>query len=214
MANRELSLDQIALRKGFWEPESDDEVTFCTHRLRQDGEQRVVFRPAVEHIVFRGFWIVLFAACAPLGPLVKLGVVGSARNLTWRGALVWFLLCAFMAGLGVVQLRSAIAPIWFDKRSGFTWRGKEGPPDDPELASGRGGRVALAEIVALQVLAEVIHRRRTGRFTGYELNLVLANGKRVNVVDHAKKRALVVDAEALGKFLGVPVLAGQVKYED
>ncbi len=210
MAIQELSLDQLAACKGFWEPESDTDADLCTHRLRKEGEQRVVFRSTVAHLGLIGFWMVSIAAAALLFPLVKLGVVvvPSSKAPPWGGTLLASLLAAYLAYLCFFKLRSALAPIVFDKRSGTFWRGKAPEGDS---APARGG-VRLAEIVAIQLLAEVVYRK--GRRTCYELNLVLANGKRVQVIDHSNQRALEADVEVLSKFLGVPVLAGQAKYED
>ena len=41
--------------------------------------------------------------------------------------------------------------------------------------------------------------------SSYELNLVLQDGERLNVVDHGSFDVLREDAAKLGEFLGVPV---------
>jgi len=71
----------------------------------------------------------------------------------------------------------------------------------------------LEDVHALQVIAECCSRRQThssGRTTtvahfSYELNLVLGNAKRVNVVDHGNLPKLRKDAQALAEFLDKPV---------
>ena len=43
------------------------------------------------------------------------------------------------------------------------------------------------------------------RFYSYEINLVLKNGRRVNVADHGDLDSLRADADMLANFLEVPV---------
>ena len=62
---------------------------------------------------------------------------------------------------------------------------------------------------AVQIVAEVVSQtdqyNRTRSYTSYELNLVLRDGRRLNVIDHAHYPCLLADAEALAAFLRVPV---------
>lgn len=129
--------------------------------------------------------------------------------MTW-GAFAWTVIVGGgFATRGVFQLRSALRPIVFDRRAGFYWRGKDAQGNG--RASGRKEqRVPLADIAALQILSEAIGKR--GASTSHELNLVLASGERLNVVDHGNRRALEADAAALAQFLGVPVLSGAESY--
>jgi Fe2+ transport system protein B len=39
----------------------------------------------------------------------------------------------------------------------------------------------------------------------YELNLVLKDGKRLNVMDHSRRAHIRSDAQRLGQFLKVPI---------
>ena len=45
----------------------------------------------------------------------------------------------------------------------------------------------------------------SSRYYSYELNLVLKDGTRLNVVDHGGKSLLNANAETLAQFLNVPV---------
>ncbi|RWX50781.1 hypothetical protein VU01_12641, partial [Candidatus Electrothrix marina] len=42
-------------------------------------------------------------------------------------------------------------------------------------------------------------------YCSYEINLVLQDGSRINVVDHGKKNRIREDAHALAEFLGKPL---------
>ena len=48
-------------------------------------------------------------------------------------------------------------------------------------------------------------------YYSYELNLVLEDGARLNVVDHGDLKALQADAEILSEYLQVPVWDGVLR---
>lgn len=58
---------------------------------------------------------------------------------------------------------------------------------------------------ALQVLTEHVSSDK-GSYRSYELNLVLADGSRLNVTDHGKLDRIMNDAKALSEFLEVPLI--------
>ncbi len=69
--------------------------------------------------------------------------------------------------------------------------------------------VEFAQIHALQVLEErVSGSEDSPNYTSYELNLVLKDGSRLNVLDHGDRARLERDAELLAKMLGCPIWNG------
>jgi len=72
------------------------------------------------------------------------------------------------------------------------------PPSSGEDA------VALDQIHAIQIVSELCPSGGLP-FWSYELNLVLDDGDRLNVVDHAGLPQIREDAETLAEWLGVPV---------
>ena len=114
----------------------------------------------------------------------------------------------------------------FDLDLGFYWStfSRMGPcpavvvgnPSEVRPRTPRCGRIA--DIHSLQILSEKVQtpQQRKGlpdlsgkpppvAFLSYELNLVLKNGVRVNVVDHGDLESLRSDARELSSFLGIPV---------
>jgi hypothetical protein len=69
---------------------------------------------------------------------------------------------------------------------------------------GHGETTALGEIHALQLISEHCTSDNSSYYS-YELNLVLADGRRINVVDHGNRATLYSDADSLAAFLGVPI---------
>ena len=82
---------------------------------------------------------------------------------------------------------------------GFFCRGRAGQ-------SGLAGvqQVRLNGVHALQLISEYVRGNKSS-FYSYELNLVLDDGSRVNVVDHGALARLRDDARTLARFLGRPL---------
>ena len=63
---------------------------------------------------------------------------------------------------------------------------------------------ALSNIVALQIIGETISGE-DGSYKSFELNLVLKDATRINVVDHGKLKTIIIDAEVLSKQFNLPI---------
>ena len=94
-------------------------------------------------------------------------------------------------------------PLVFDPQSGFFWRGKlpRGRWPEPSLVR---DLTPLSEIHALQLLTERVRGDKSS-YDSHELNLVLRDGRRLNVVDHGDLDRLRRDAGRLASLLGKPV---------
>jgi hypothetical protein len=94
-------------------------------------------------------------------------------------------------------------PIVFDKREGFFWKGRVAP-DQAFDENALKVFTSLGEIHALQLIP-TSGRRFTRGHELYELNLVLNDGERLNVVTHGVPYSLRKEAATLAEFLGKPV---------
>lgn len=65
--------------------------------------------------------------------------------------------------------------------------------------------VPFSTIAGLQLLPEVISSEKNVTYTSWELNLVLEDGSRLNVVDHAKVEQLRAEAAQLSRLIDCPV---------
>ena len=63
--------------------------------------------------------------------------------------------------------------------------------------------IALHTISALQIIKERIQTKNSS-YKSYELNIVMEDGKRFNVIDHGNYEAVKADAKTIADFLGVP----------
>lgn len=96
--------------------------------------------------------------------------------------------------------------IVFDKREGYVWKGIREPGEAHKGGSPRY-LATIEDIHALQLISE--YHSSSGDemagFRSYELNLVMKDGRRVNVVCHGWLEKIRMQASTLSEFLGKPV---------
>jgi hypothetical protein len=92
-------------------------------------------------------------------------------------------------------------PITFDKTAGVFKRGRK-------------QTIKLDEIYALQLLSRVVdvkvppkkgQKGQTNKVKLYELNVVLNDGSRLNVIAHAGFKEIVEDGNTISNFINKPV---------
>ncbi len=111
----------------------------------------------------------------------------------------------FAIGVGIF-INSKI-PQTFDKANGYYWKGKKNPNEinNPKK------KCRLIDIHALQIIQEYVRNNSSNSNTGsasynsYEINLVLKDGQRINVIDHGEKPIVLKEAEKLSQFLNVQI---------
>jgi hypothetical protein len=135
---------------------------------------------------------------------------GSSSGSSLAGMILPLMIGLVFAGVGGVTTTNCVyfglAPIVFDKRRGEYWKGRTAPYE----AANREGMKHYAKLSGVRAL-QIIRERCTSKnssYYSYELNLVLDDGSRLNVVDHGNLERLREDASRLGAFLGKPVWDG------
>lgn len=188
--------DPVAM-KADWTPAKAGGVSFRTRRLVEVDPDRLEFRASMEWLL-----IVLLLLLGGMGMFIAYAAYllsSGGVSFSTLPQLLMSLLCALPGG---VLLYFSSIPIVFDKRNGFYWRGRRAPDEVYDGYALRNA-AALREIHALQILSEYIGGETS--YTSYELNLVLRDGERINVIDQAGRDKLRRDAATLADFLGVPV---------
>lgn len=169
-----------------WTPLRSGGAVFCTHR-RQHDEVRFELVPSSSART-------LIATSSLIGFAVLIG-----------GAIIWQQqadMGALIVGVSMFVVAQILALLLhrlldhrhvFDRASGrYSWTR---PP---------AGSLALAELRGLQITSKVVHGPESD-YDCEELNVVLTNGKRVNVLDHGDSETLHADAHALARWLGKPL---------
>ncbi len=172
-----------------WGPAVNGGTNFCTHRLKAIDQMCMEFKTTFGMKLFCFFFIVFGAVFGviPLGAIYK-----------QYGGFHWSMLMSSLFSLvfcivGILIYYYSSQPIVFDRKRNCFIKGRK-----------KEKYVELHKIRALQVLSEYCSGNKSS-FYSYELNLVLEDASRVNVVDHGNLKALRDDANMLGQFLGVQV---------
>lgn len=191
--------DPVALRTE-WSPLKGGGTNFKTHHLKKVHAQRMEFRCSLGMVLFGGVFL-----------LIGLGALsGCLYSLIHRGPItdgaIFFILPLFglvFGSVGFFTLRSAMIPRVFDLAHGYYCRDRRKPEQSFDVSAIRD-HVRLDQIHALQLISERCSGKNSS-YSSYELNLVLTDGSRLNVVDHGGRQAILRDAEALSNFLGKPL---------
>ncbi len=180
------SLGDPVATKTAWTPLRKGGTNVCLHRLSHPGPDRLGFRPTFLGVL--GPLLIMGIGAGVMGAIPSLPVAG-AHYLFAFFAMVLIGPGAFL--FGARMMLWTLQPRVFDRRQGV-------------LSRGWSASIDLATIHALQIITEVCTSKSTQYFS-YELNLVLADGKRVNLLDHGDLPQLREDATELAAFTGLPL---------
>ncbi|MCF6174950.1 MAG: hypothetical protein L3J71_04235 [Victivallaceae bacterium] len=181
-----------------WTPAKGGGTNIRTHKLMEKSPTRMAFRPTAGALFF--YLIFLF-----VGLGVAVGIPVSALS---KGNFKPELLFPIGIGLVFIVIGGCLTyfgtnPIVFDTMNGYFWKGRKDPERVFDI-----NRIKhctrLKEIHALQILSEYCSGNKSSYYS-YELNLILEDGTRLNVVDHGNLKKLREDAAILSSFLGKPV---------
>jgi len=180
-----------------WAPLVKGGTNFRTRRLAPIGSHRLEYRALRSSVMLSTLFITIGVAAvsAPVLSAYFFGVVPEGwMSIPLLGGGVF-------VAIGTVFLRKDVQRIALDKVRGEFRRGRT--------------RIRLSDIHAIQVVGELLGSGgmyTAANFESYEINLVLSNGSRANVVDHGDQLEHVRDdASQLARFLSVPVWDGTLR---
>lgn len=191
--------DDLAL-KTEWNPLKGGGSNFRTHKLVSIDYTRIEFKSTVGAKIFSLIFIVVGLAVP-----VFLGreTIQNTGGLFYSDFYFALLFGVIFFGAGSFMFYSFAKPVIFDKTKGMYWKGWKAPKR--YLAKGdEGNSSRIGNIHALQIIPELI-RSDNKSYVSYELNLVMKDASRMNVVDHGDPIRICDDAKKLSEFLGVPV---------
>ena len=191
--------DDPVATKTPWTPAKSGGANFRTHKLVQVNEWRLAFQATLGLKLFC-FVFISFGIVPLIFFLKQSDTTGNDALSSLVLILAFGLLFAVIGG---VMLFVGLKPRVFDRSLGFYWRGYKGPgtmynPDEYAKFT------SIGKIHAIQIIKERC-RSKNGSYYSYELNLVLDDASRINVIDHGNGSILSDDADKLAQFLDVPV---------
>ena len=190
--------DPIAMKTD-WSPAKGGGSSFCTYKLISINPERIEFRPSTAAKLFYTLFIVVGISLI-ISFLFTTLINGFSIN---GGTIVLLLVGAVFTMIGGLMFYLNTVCVVFDKQEGLFWKGPK-PPYGVSDNEGSKNSVELLNIHALQLVSEYCTGDKSSYYS-YELNLVLENGNRINVVDHGNKNKLREDTKILADFLGKPI---------
>jgi hypothetical protein len=173
---------------------------FSEPKLVKVNNYRYEFRESIiQYITDKLFLIVLFML---LTVLISWSLYSTEYD-SIAGMLYFLILFLFVLYLLTKGLFDHKNPTIFDKIQGIYWEGHTSSNKQSDIKKLQES-IPLMKIRALQLIAQ-IDKNHESTSRSYELNLVLANGERINVVEHNNLSKLRKDALSLSEFLGKPL---------
>lgn len=190
--------DEVALKTD-WVPLKGGGSNFGTHKLVQVDYNRIEFKSTFGAKLFSLVFLTIGVGVPAFIGYETYNTYGSFFNSELLYIAV-FGLIFFTAGSWMYY--SFSKPVIFDRSKGMFWKGWKAPKR--YLAKGnKDSSSRISNIYALQIIPELI-RSDNKSYVSYELNLIMRNGSRMNVVDHGNLDGLREDSNLLSEFLGVP----------
>jgi len=190
-------LDEPIARQIEWTPAASGGTNFRTHRLVEISPLRLKLKPTFGSMMFS--WIFILVG---LGVMIVFFVEMS--NRATRDASLWVLppIGLVFFAIGAWLYHSYSRPRVFDMQDLWYWRGRR--PNSRDSVEHCKNSAPLDQVHAIQIVSELC-RGKNSSYYSYEINLVLHDTTRVNVVDHGNLKHIRKDAQKIADLIGVPV---------
>ena len=182
-----------------WHPLKGGGANFATHYLDSSNPDLLKFKATKGAYLFS----VLFVFFGLLGMGIPLTIFFTQGMEEF--ALVFFavLFGGIFLTVGLLALHFMTVPRVFDTFYGCYYKGRKKPKHDFENEK-KHAVTHLSDVKAIQIIRERIRGKNT-TYSSYEINLVLRDASRINVIDHGKQQSVIEDAQTLATTLGVPL---------
>ncbi|MFK8010510.1 MAG: hypothetical protein AB8B80_00620 [Marinicellaceae bacterium] len=185
--------DPIA-EKTDWTPLKAGGANFQTHKLNNRSST------ILEYTLSKGGKIFL-SLFAMIGILVILVGLSPLINGTVESIFA-FIFGSVFTGVSYLMYWHMGKPVTFDMKMGLIWIGQKPKKFAGDIKT--KNIVYINNIHALQILSERVRGNKTTYYS-YEINLVLNDGSRFNLVDHGNHAEILLDAQTLSTFLNKPL---------
>ncbi|WP_418638822.1 hypothetical protein [Winogradskyella sp.] len=174
-------------------------ASFKTHVLIQASPSKLIYKPSIGAAIFSFIFLAvgLGVLFFNLVPLFK----GNSEPISINWFLILFGL--IFAGAGGFMFYIFYKPRVFDKQQGLYYTTYQFKLHKSRRRQSED-YLSLKYIIAIQIIGEYV-QSDDGSYKSFELNLVLDDASRRNVVDHGNLKSIIKDAEMLSAFLNVPI---------
>ena len=181
-----------------WTPAAGGGANFRTQKLIEASPGRLEFRPTLGMKLFTAIFFLVGLGTFIAGAYALVIGFDGERTPAWFLIPFGLIFGAVAAGMHYVSSRPKV----FDMDMLWYWKGKQ-PVDRAEVEQ-RKDAAPLDVVHAVQLIRELCRGDKSSYYS-YEINLVIHDATRINVVDHGKLSAIRQDAQTLAIFIDVPV---------
>ena len=164
---------------------------FKSHKLKQISLSKLKYIPTIGGVIFCLLFLVIGLVVLGIGLKPLINSV-NIKNVNWF--LIVFGTVFSIVGGSFLYIMCK--PRVFSKQENSFYKSY--------LVSNSKDKIRLNSIIAIQIIGETINSDN-GSYGSFELNLVLNDGTRQNVVDHGNIKSIINDAYVISKFLNVPI---------
>lgn len=169
---------------------------FKTHSLKIKSNSKILYRPSIGGGLFSLLFFVVGSGLVGFNLFADSGQINKPSMLNFI-LLAVGLVFVFIGGYMVYFM---FQPRVFDKTLGYYYKAYKFKPHLNKTEN----QFKLSQIIAIQLIGETI-ADNDGSYGSFELNLVLKDKSRRNVIDHGYLKSIIDDAHILSDFLDVPI---------
>lgn len=191
--------DEVA-NKTEWKSLANGGSNFKSNKLLELSSTQLMYKPTLMAYIFPMVFIGMFIAGAIM---IAFTFAKQYGYIAYIGALVFTVVPIFA---GFFILRSSVKARVFDKREAIFYKGKK--PSFRDYNKITKNQCPLNKIYAIQLIKKHITSSSSGSSstqTYYEMNLVLTDTFRINVIVGSDSYYVRNDAKKIAAFLNVPV---------
>lgn len=178
-----------------WIPLKSGGTNFKTHNLVQQSLTRLKYQISTGGLIFiLVFGLIGISVFA--GGLYSIFITSNLSGLF----LVFFGLIFSIVALIMYFIMGK--PIFIDRSIGMMYKGNKLPKLSGQHDN--SDKVYLNNIHAIQVIKEYIRSDKSSYYS-YEINFIMKDATRVNVVDHGNYEQIKLDAKEIARFVGKPL---------
>ena len=204
-----LGSDDVVINKTDWTPLHGGGQSFKSHTLVKVSDDRLVFKRSLSSSIFYG--LTVLAGLITMGLSIFGSLLGMSHSENPLYGIAFGLL---FVGVGVYLYTKGAPTINLDRKLKALWKGTVDAAAVINKSS-IDGYTPLNKLHAVQVIEEFVSGNgdedsgRSNSYYSYEVNLVMSDGKRVNVLDHGSKKAIDEDSKAIAALFDVPLWDGR-----
>lgn len=180
-----------------WEPQKRGGNNFKNVKLVTKDSRTIVYVPTTMAYIFSGLFL--------LGPLIYFAIfyVTDSKDVIKQFLEFPFVLVIpIFVGAGIFVAYKTLKPHGFSKQLGYHYKSFKKPTSQREVPDSKHW-TKLDDVQAIQIIKERV-KTKNSSYSSYELNLVLKDASRVNVIDHSKLDQIKEDARVIADFIGIP----------